>query len=223
MPAAITARLHDEVVRVLNSAEAQRVLLDNGLEPIANTPALPTRERPLAAVVDEVVAGFATEARLGGFTVRAEFPSGAASSAINGHDIVAGLSGALIATIPLVESAADGAIGVTVSAAGDGSTIFLVTPGPASIPNGVAHRFFDESSSDRPGGWCAVAGALAAKAFAERHRGNASCEIGSDGRGGGRRMMSRGTFAISVTPVSAIAILSSSLRMSSALLTPACP
>jgi len=160
-------------------------LLD-ALELIANTPALPTRERPLAAVVDEVVAGFATEARLGGFTVRAEFPSGAASSAINGHDIVAGLSGALIATIPLVESAADGAIGVTVSAAGDGSTIFLVTPGPASIPNGVAHRFFDESSSDRPGGWCAVAGALAAKAFAERHRGNASCEIGSDGRGGVR-------------------------------------
>jgi tripartite-type tricarboxylate transporter receptor subunit TctC len=38
LPAAIAARLHDEVVRILNSAEAQRVLSDNGLEIIANTP-----------------------------------------------------------------------------------------------------------------------------------------------------------------------------------------
>jgi len=38
LPAATTARLHDEVVRILNSAEVQRVLGDNGLETIANTP-----------------------------------------------------------------------------------------------------------------------------------------------------------------------------------------
>jgi len=51
------------------------------------------------------------------------------------------------------------------------------------VPAGLGHRFFDESASDRAGGWCALAGALAAKAFAERHRGNASFEIGADGRG----------------------------------------
>ena len=43
-------------------------LLD-ALELIANRPPLPTRDRPLAAIVDEVVAGFATEARLGGFSI----------------------------------------------------------------------------------------------------------------------------------------------------------
>ncbi len=43
----MAARLHDEVVRILNSAEAQRVLLDNGLEPIANTPSA------FAAMIEE--------------------------------------------------------------------------------------------------------------------------------------------------------------------------
>ena len=47
LPAAITARLHDEVVRILNSAEAQRVLGENGLETIANTPSA------FAAMIEE--------------------------------------------------------------------------------------------------------------------------------------------------------------------------
>jgi tripartite-type tricarboxylate transporter receptor subunit TctC len=38
LPAAITARLHDEVVRILNSADVQQVLGDNGLDTIANSP-----------------------------------------------------------------------------------------------------------------------------------------------------------------------------------------
>src|SRR5229473_4824837 len=47
LPAAMAARLHDEVVRILNSAEAQRVLSDNGLETIANTPSA------FAAMIEE--------------------------------------------------------------------------------------------------------------------------------------------------------------------------
>src|SRR5499426_1762433 len=47
LPATTTARLHDEVVRILNSADAQRVLGDNGLEPIANTPS------EFAAMIEE--------------------------------------------------------------------------------------------------------------------------------------------------------------------------
>jgi tripartite-type tricarboxylate transporter receptor subunit TctC len=39
LPAAITARLHEEVVRILNSADVHQVLGENGLESIANTPA----------------------------------------------------------------------------------------------------------------------------------------------------------------------------------------
>ena len=38
LPAAITARLHDEIARILNSADVQQILVDNGLETIANTP-----------------------------------------------------------------------------------------------------------------------------------------------------------------------------------------
>ncbi len=38
LPPAITARLHDEIVRILNSPEVQQILGDNGLETIANTP-----------------------------------------------------------------------------------------------------------------------------------------------------------------------------------------
>jgi tripartite-type tricarboxylate transporter receptor subunit TctC len=39
LPAAMTARLHDEIVRIINSTEVQQVLGDNGLVSIANTPA----------------------------------------------------------------------------------------------------------------------------------------------------------------------------------------
>jgi len=39
LPAAITARLNAEIGRIINSAEVQQVLGDNGLETIANTPA----------------------------------------------------------------------------------------------------------------------------------------------------------------------------------------
>jgi len=157
-------------------------LLD-ALELIANRPALPTRDRPLPALVDEVVSGFATEARMSGFTVRAEFGGGASSAGINGHDIIGGLSGALMAVIPLVESAADGVIVLSIASASDGATVFHITPGPAPVPTGLARRFFDEISHDRPGGWPAAAGALAAKAFAERHRGSASFDVAADGRG----------------------------------------
>jgi tripartite-type tricarboxylate transporter receptor subunit TctC len=38
LPAAITARLYDEIVRIINSADVQRLLADNGLVTIANTP-----------------------------------------------------------------------------------------------------------------------------------------------------------------------------------------
>ena len=38
VPAAITARLHDEIVHILNSTDVQQVLGENGLESIANTP-----------------------------------------------------------------------------------------------------------------------------------------------------------------------------------------
>ena len=38
LPAAITARLHDEVVRILTSADVQQVLGDNGLDTMANSP-----------------------------------------------------------------------------------------------------------------------------------------------------------------------------------------
>lgn len=38
LPPAITSRLHEEIVRVIRSPAVQQVLVDNGLEPIANTP-----------------------------------------------------------------------------------------------------------------------------------------------------------------------------------------
>jgi tripartite-type tricarboxylate transporter receptor subunit TctC len=38
LPAAITARLHGEIVRILKLPDVQQVLADNGLEVIANTP-----------------------------------------------------------------------------------------------------------------------------------------------------------------------------------------
>ena len=58
LPAAITARLHDEIARILNSADVQQILGDNGLETIANTPSeFAAMIRTDAKIWDEAAVG----------------------------------------------------------------------------------------------------------------------------------------------------------------------
>jgi hypothetical protein len=152
------------------------------LDLIANAAASPGRERALSTIVDEVIDGFGPESRLSGVTIRAHVREPLSSSGLNGRDVLTGLSGALLATLPLVDQAVRPTVVVRASNAGGGGVLLEVTQADAPVTKRLASQFFDdEASTDRPGGYAAAAGSLAAKALAERHGGKASFEATHDG------------------------------------------
>jgi hypothetical protein len=132
-------------------------------------------------MVDQVVAGFRAESRLGDFRLTAHIHEGAASVRLHEYDVVAALSSAVLSTMPLFEhfdarEHAD-APAITIEVTAASSVIFDVRQSSVEVPGALARRFFDEGSGDRPGGWTAVAAALAVRTIAERHGGRAQFEL----------------------------------------------
>ena len=150
-------------------------LLD-ALDLIANICERPSRGRSLASIVDQVIDGFGPECRLSGVTLRAQIDS-APAVFLNDYPVFAGLSGAVLAMLPLVERAEAPIITLKVSTAVD-SVVVEIIQTSVPVPAGLAARFFADTSSDRAGGWSAVTGAMAVKALAERHGGTATFEAG---------------------------------------------
>jgi hypothetical protein len=134
-------------------------------------------ERALATIVDEVIGGFGPEARLGGIILRADIREALSSSGLNHRQVTTGLSGALLATLPLVEQTVRPAITIKASGTGAAGVLIEVIQTDAPIDQRLVKQFFQEDASfDRPGGYAATLGALAAKAAAEQHSGHASVE-----------------------------------------------
>ena len=132
---------------------------------------------PVSAIVDEVIEGFSAECRLTGATIRAEAVDERGSVRLNAAEAVAGLSGALLATLALVEHAQNPIIVVSVGRSDSGALIVDVAQKDAPLSRRAAEHFFElEAQTDRPGGYAAAIGALAARTLAERHRGHASLE-----------------------------------------------
>lgn len=137
--------------------------------------ATPT-DRALATIVDEVINGFAPEARLGGIDLRVDIREALTSSGLNHRQLFAGLIGALMATLPLVEQTVEGAVTIKASGAG-GGVLFEVIQTDVPIDPRLMKRFFqDDPSLDRPGGYAATLGALVVKAVAGQHGGEAAIE-----------------------------------------------
>jgi ParB/RepB/Spo0J family partition protein len=168
-----------ELIRA-HSWRAARLV--DALDLIANAPASPGRDHALPTIVDEVIDGFGPESRLNGFTIRAHVREDLSSSGLNDRELLAGLSGALLATLPLVEQAVRPTVVVRASNAGPGTVVLEVIQSDVPVTKRFASQFFeDEFAMDRPGGCAAAAGALAAKAVAERHGGEASFEAVPNG------------------------------------------
>jgi hypothetical protein len=140
--------------------------------------------------VEQVIEGFGPEGRLNGFTIRAQILDGVPSLCLDQHEVLSGVSGAVLATLPLIEQAEQPTVVIRM-AAGASSVMVDITQSVTSISPGLARRFFDKTADDRPGGWCAVAGALAAKSLADRHGGQATFESGPNGGGGLRIVFPR--------------------------------
>jgi signal transduction histidine kinase len=135
-------------------------------------------ERALATIVDEAIDGFAAEARLGGFVLRADIREALSSSGLNHRQLLTGLIGALTATLPLVEQAARPSVTIKASGNGAAGVLFEVIQTDAPVDPRLMKQFFrDDSSIDRPGGYTATLGALVVKAVAEQHSGDATFEV----------------------------------------------
>jgi hypothetical protein len=141
--------------------------------PAAGSP----RPRPFAAIVADVIDGFETDSHVSGVSLRLLLrdhisPAGG----WNDRCVRAGLSGALLAVIPLVERIGQPVPVIDVIAYLDeyGRPALEISQTSAAVSQYVADHFFDpESAATRPGGQAALFGALAAKALAEAHGGQA--------------------------------------------------
>jgi hypothetical protein len=157
---------------------------------MTNAPLPAGRDRLMPTVVEQVVDGFGAEGRLSGFALRAQILDGVPPTCLDEHEILAGVSGAVLATLPLVEHADQPTILIRVATTPASTTVDVVQ-NAAPVPGTLARRFFEKTATDRPGGACAVAGALAARSFAERHGGSATFEAGPNGAGAVRILLPR--------------------------------
>jgi hypothetical protein len=139
----------------------------------------PVKPRPLAAVLGAVRSGFAPECRLAGVTLRVQASDWNAIVSIDEPAVVAGLCGAIVATLGLLDQSEGASIDVNAKAVGGELRDIEVLQNDVAVIDGLAQRFF-EAGIDRPGGWVAEVGALTAKAVAEQHGGTAEFEAADE-------------------------------------------
>jgi hypothetical protein len=165
------------VVDLIRAHAWRAARLGDALDLLLNAPLPPGRDRSFSTIVDAVIEGFAPESRLNGFTIRSHVRDDLSLSGLSAHELLGGLSAALLATLPLVEHAMRPTILVKGAPGASGSVVIEVTQSDAPVSVGLARHYFDDDApQSRPGGYAAVAGALAAKALAERYAGTATFE-----------------------------------------------
>ena len=140
---------------------------------IVGGPCASPRERSLASILDEVAEGFSTECRLAGVTIRADVREPMSSAGLHDNQLVAGVSGALLAVLPLVEHAVRPSIVIKASNSNSHEVVVEVLQNSTPVAQHVAEDFF---AGDRRGDDAARVGARAAKALADAHDGHATFE-----------------------------------------------
>lgn len=152
--------------------------MPDALDLILNAVPPPGRDRGLSTIVDEIMEGFRAESRLNEFVIRAQIRDDLSLGGVNDHDLLTGVSGALLATLPLVEHAVRPTVWIKGAAGAAGSVVVEVVQSDVPVSGGLARYYFDDDAPNvRPGGYAAVAGAKAAKTLAERYGGTATFDV----------------------------------------------
>ena len=157
--------------------------LNDILNVLTHVPARPCRRRSLSSVVVQVMDGFAPECRMTGVTLGCQITEATSSVQVSDDDLFVGLVGAVCATLPLVEKLSQPTLSVKLTVTPAGAVSLDTVLGPGAVASTLVARFFDLTSSDRPGGWSAAAGAAAARAVATCHGGSATFGVNADGTG----------------------------------------
>lgn len=121
----------------------------------------------VATVIDQVRKSLAPEFRLAGVALHVTFADGVGSDSVDEQVLGVGLTGALVALLPIVDLTDRPVIQIR-SARQQSSTTVEISCTSVSMPKDWVRRVFDESWFDRPGGWQALLGAVSARAAAER-------------------------------------------------------
>ena len=133
----------------------------------------PARERSIVSIFDEIIEGFATECRLSGVTIRAEVREPLSSTGLHDNQLAAGVSGALLAVLPLLEQTARPSVVIKASNTTSHEMVVEVLQTSVHVPAHVVETFFDGGRGTDD---AAAIGALAAKALAQAHNGHATFE-----------------------------------------------
>ena len=132
------------------------------------------RPKQLASLLGQVRSSFAPEGRLNSISLQVQASDWNAVVPVDETAFVAGLTGAIIATVGLIGSADSATIAVAVTASPGELRTVDITQDDVSISGPIANRFFDPTWTERQGGWTAALGAATARAAAEQHGGDAA-------------------------------------------------
>lgn len=143
----------------------------------------PDRRQPIGTLIDDLVERFAPECRLRGVTLRARVDDRAYSTRFDARALSIGLTGAIVALLPLVEIEDEPTLNVSGSRSNE-SLIVEVAYRSTTLDATSGERLVDGTWTLRPGGWPAALGVRALKRAVEHHDGN----IGFDNRRGEARL-----------------------------------
>jgi hypothetical protein len=131
------------------------------------------RSQPVGSLLARVRDGLAAEGRLAGVTVQAHAADWQASVAVDDELVVAGLTGAVLATMGLVGQASGAVIRMTAITMGGDLKTIEVRQDAVAVGSQARRRFFDADWTDRPGGALSAIAAEACAAAVRKHGGDA--------------------------------------------------
>jgi hypothetical protein len=137
-----------------------------------------SRPRPVSALVEQIRQGLGPEFRLAGVRLQIHASDWNASVSVDEASIVAGVTGAVMATLGILGHAEGAVVSITFDVSGDELRSIEVAQDDVMASPALGQRFGDLSWTDRPGGFTAAIGALSARAAAQQHGGSASVAVG---------------------------------------------
>jgi hypothetical protein len=140
------------------------------------------RPRHIGPLAEQVRVGLGPECRLAGASLQVTVSDWNASVNVDEPVLLAGITGAVLATLGLVGQQESTVVRVAFETSNGELRAVEVSQDDATPAASAGVRFFDLAWADRPGGWLAGLGAVTARAAAQQHGGNAIFQAG-DRRG----------------------------------------
>jgi hypothetical protein len=133
----------------------------------------PVKPRPLGFLLGQIRGGFAPECRLAHVALDVSASDWNAIVPVDEAAFIAGLTGALVATMGLIGEPDDSRLTVHAVTSGHELRSVEVSQQEIAVSSDVGARFFDPLWIDRPGGWSAALGAALTRVVAQQHGGDA--------------------------------------------------